>query len=520
MEAIINLTSTGLAFSGITVDWCKRISDDVNVSQAGMTLISRGNGIYKLTNPNIEEDTDFYVKETAVPDNSAVGIFSPADGDLARASVLLTQVESIISTIESSRGHHTHAGNLFYWDPVNGNDANDGLTKATAKLTYSWNTVGGIHELLTDSNHDMVIILPGQSSGPTIIGEYINVDTRYTFIRAMGRDIFVNAAHNESCAILLSAEGCELSGIRVQTKIEGSQKGICCTADFAWVHHVWVDFSRGSGIEIINSSHCLVEDFTIQDAATGGSGHGLHILGDTSSTTRNFIRNAKILANGDGGETDGIRIEGIFCEHNFVVGSDQGILIHENTGYGIREVSNANNTVCVGPTINLEHNVLGKYSFVGVGSFIENEGQFATEEALSDLSDKVDEKLKVNIVGSGGSTHAGYAEKGGTSKIFQGDVILIPRYIEGDLTGNRLFFGGRKKASDVDYSIGEIECTNLTYDAEGDRTAYTIPFAAIDTKTVKAGTYKCDTEVRDLDGTLNPVTGDRFDLVVINEIVK
>ena len=33
------------------------------------------------------------------------------------------------------------------------------------------------------------------------------------------------------------------------------------------------------------------------------------------------------------------------------------------------------------------------------------------------------------------------------------------------------------------------------------------------------GTYKGETEVRDADGTSNPVTGDRFDLNVIGEIV-
>lgn len=519
-DSIINLISTELVIGDCTVDWTKKIANDAAVSTSGHSLVERGNGIYKYSNPNITEDSDFYIKETATPANFAVGIFSPADGDIARASVLLGQAESIIAVIESSRGHHTHAGTLFYWDPVNGNDAKDGLTKSTAKLTYSWDAVGGIHELLTDSNHDMVIILPGEPSGPTVINEYINVDTRYTFIRAMGRDIFVNATHNEACAILLSAEGCELSGVRVQTKITGSQKGICCTADFAWVHDVWVDFSRGSGIEIVNSSHCLIEDFTVQDAATGGSGHGVHILGTGSLTTRNFIRNAKILKNGDGGETDGIRIEGQYCDHNFVVGSDQGIIIHDNTGYGIREVDNANHTICVGPTINLDHNALGKYLLVGEDSIMENEGQWAKESSISDLSDKVDEKLNVNIAASGGSSQATYAEKGSTSKIFQGDVVLIPRYLVGDLTGNRLFFGARKKASDATYAIGEIECTNLTYDPVEDRTAYTIPFVASDTKTVKAGTYKCNTEVRDSDGTSNPVTGDGFDLVVINEIVK
>ena len=86
-DDIIKLVSIELAFGDITVEWCKRISDNVAVSQTGMTLVERGSGIYKLTNPNINADTDYRVFETATPANAAVGIFSPTDGDIARASV-------------------------------------------------------------------------------------------------------------------------------------------------------------------------------------------------------------------------------------------------------------------------------------------------------------------------------------------------------------------------------------------------------------------------------------------------
>lgn len=102
MEAIINLTSTGLVFGDITIDWCKKISDDTDVSQVGMTLVERGNGFYKLTNPNITEDTDFYVKETATPANFAIGIFGIADGDMALQSTLLTVPAETATQVDSS----------------------------------------------------------------------------------------------------------------------------------------------------------------------------------------------------------------------------------------------------------------------------------------------------------------------------------------------------------------------------------------------------------------------------------
>jgi hypothetical protein len=97
---IIKLGNTELDFADITVEWCKKISNNAAVSQTGMTLTERGGGIYKLTNPNITEDTDYYIYETASPENFVVGIFSPADNDLARQTTLAS-ILSIFAGITS-----------------------------------------------------------------------------------------------------------------------------------------------------------------------------------------------------------------------------------------------------------------------------------------------------------------------------------------------------------------------------------------------------------------------------------
>ena len=86
-KQVINLTSTGLVIGDITVDWCKKLSDGGNVSVSNLALEERGSGIYILDNPDVTEDSDFRVHETATPGNYAVGVFSPADGDIARQSL-------------------------------------------------------------------------------------------------------------------------------------------------------------------------------------------------------------------------------------------------------------------------------------------------------------------------------------------------------------------------------------------------------------------------------------------------
>ena len=291
--------------------------------------------------------------------------------------------QSLFALVESQRGSHTGVHDILYWDPVGGNDSNSGELFHDAKLTYNFNGGGGMHSLLQDNEHQIVILVPNASGGPTTVNEYVEVDTSYTFLRGPGRDFLIEATHNESCAVKASAEGVELSGMRVKTKISGSQDAICSSGDFARMHNLWVDYSRGAGIQIANASNCLLDNFLVQDAAQGGSGHAVHILGDTSLTERNIVGSGQIFSNGNGGGgADGIRIDGANCEHNFITGGDSALLIHDNTGWGIQEVNGADHTIIVGPTVNLAHNTLGDHKLIGAESIIVNHEQWAKDEDL------------------------------------------------------------------------------------------------------------------------------------------
>ena len=97
-KSIIDLTSTGLVIGDITVDWINQISNDASVALTSHTLTERGNGIYVYDNPNVTEDSDFRLHETATPANSVVGILSLADGDLALDSTVAK--EATLSTVD------------------------------------------------------------------------------------------------------------------------------------------------------------------------------------------------------------------------------------------------------------------------------------------------------------------------------------------------------------------------------------------------------------------------------------
>ena len=430
--------------------------------------------------------------------------------------------QSLFALLESQRGTHTGVHDILYWDPVGGNDSNSGALFHDAKLTYNFNGGGGVHSLLNANEHQIVILVPNASGGPTTVNEYVEVDTAYTFLRGPGRDFLIEATHNEACAVKASAEGVELFGFRVKTKGSGSQDGMCSTGEFAWLHKLWVDYSRGAGIQINNTSSNILDEFLVQDAAQGGSGHAVHILGDTSLTTRNIIGAGQIFSNGNGGGgADGIRVDGSLCEHNFVTGGESELLVHDNTGWGGNEVNDANHTIVVGPTVSFHHNTLGDHSLTGDESLILNHEQWAKDTDLQTALAAIAAlpTVPVTVTSGGGNPTPGYADENEPSNLIQGDVIDIPRYLIGDHSAKRLFFGCKSASGDTSYVIGVIECGNLSYDANENKTSYTIPFEADDSKSVSAGCYKAETEIRDADGTSNPVTGDRYDFNVIGEII-
>lgn len=291
------------------------------------------------------------------------GITNLTLSDKARYTALPT--ENLFALIESQRGSHTGKGNVFYYDFINGNDANDGLSEATAKKTWA-----GVNALVAANNHDIVILVPGESAAQTVITEVIDVDKAYTFVRGPGRDVKFKPIVNNADTVTVSAVGCEFSGAIVETAATGNRDAIKVTGGFALIHNFWVDQSRGSGVDISGVSNCIVEDFTIQDAAAGGSGHGIFINGNVTDAKRNIICSGRILDNAG----DGIKIAGVNAVNNFIVAGEEGMLIHGNTGWGVNETDSADDTQVIGPNIHTGHNTLGAVNLIGANSCAENIG--------------------------------------------------------------------------------------------------------------------------------------------------
>ena len=265
---------------------------------------------------------------------------------------------------------------------------------------------------------------------------------------------------------------------------------------------------RYAGIFTIGSAG---DFFFVSDSHSGVAGIG------TPFVDYNSIGNVNLNYRGYHGGTE---VENMQATDNLSFDGDGQLIIN----------ANCNN----GGTMRIagHQKITGAAAFIAAGGVIEDDARFALDQlvthvigadsdTLKTLSDQIDTLPtdKLSVVAGGGTSTPAYAVESESSLLVQGDVVGIARYLEGDHSAKRLFFGAKIATGDASYIIGVIEATNITYSASTDLTSYTIPFVANDTKTVDPGIYKGETEIRDADGVSNPITGDRYDFEVPGEII-
>lgn len=89
------------------------------------------------------------------------------------------QLESLLNSGNS----HAVFGDVYYWDPVNGDDGKNGSSPSKAVLTFAQ-----AQTLVTDNNDDIIFII-NSTSGPITITETLSVTKNDFHIRGAGADI-------------------------------------------------------------------------------------------------------------------------------------------------------------------------------------------------------------------------------------------------------------------------------------------------------------------------------------------
>lgn len=311
-----------------------------------------------------------------------------------KSKVSLNDIQLLI---ESQRGAHTGTGNIYYVDPINGASYASG---ARGKHYDPLLSVQDCHDnLVVDSNHDIVMLLPG-ASGTTVMTENVTLSKRYTFYRGPGRD-FLWTRSGAGNTITITGDGIELSGFQLSTAVTGSGDGINVSgADFLAVRKVWINYTRGSGIDISNCTSVIIDRIVIDGAGQGGSGHGISITPAGGDSNHAVIKNCHIASV----PGDGIRLNGASVNHSLISNNT----IHDCTGTGINILADVADSF-------VNNNILGNngtdISDVGTDCvFVNNEQWSTVAKIIAGITDgdlDLEEMIRIILAAVSGKTTGG-----------------------------------------------------------------------------------------------------------------
>ena len=116
---------------------------------------------------------------------------------------------NIAGFVKHQNGISWPLGVPFYWDPINGNDSNNGLTAEEAKLTFAATLA-----LCTAYNHDSISVL--NTTEVALVFD-IKVDVNVAKVHLIGDgNTTLKPTSSGAATVILSAIGVHLEGLRIE----------------------------------------------------------------------------------------------------------------------------------------------------------------------------------------------------------------------------------------------------------------------------------------------------------------
>lgn len=353
MDAFGKQPLGGGIFVGITVvlldNWRVRFEERDGPDTISC-IVSGGNLVAESGNPIAPSD---YTTVT-IAQSSSPTIATPAENiDLKYLVASLTDTQKYV-------------GSAFYWDPVNGDDADSGTSPGTAVQTFA-----AAEALATAGNYDVIYCLASDASGITTVTTPINITKRTLKLRGPGHIFRIVPESAGTGALTIGVDDVEINGLYFSTATTGSDNAITITGDRVYLKDCWLSNIRGHGINISGSNHTKITSCAIEACGKSGTGNGINIGNDT---TQMGISKSIIFDN-----VSGVLLSGTGIADNVI----EDCLIYKHTNYGVNIVDSTvlRTTVRGGTTFNKNtpDNVLNQ----GTDTYIEPTGA-ADAEAIAD----------------------------------------------------------------------------------------------------------------------------------------
>lgn len=287
-----------------------------------------------------------------------VSVRAANSAGLIQMKEMIEGVQATKRMIEALRDSHSGYGAIYYWDPVSGNDTNDGLTPEKACKTFTY-----IHNnLVEDWGHDIIFAMPGSSNSTTIAYENLVIYKNYVFLRGPGRDFLISSSNDSMNNVTITGEGVQVAKLRIGENPSNTMHAIWCSGGFASLEHIVVR-NAGKGVEFSGVQRAYIQSIDVQN----NTGYGLKITGAAKHID---IKDSHF---GDNGGT-GIIIDNVGGD-DIVIHNE--VMSHGNGGYGI-DITAGSGGIVLHNDINIFNNALGDIHDLGPNTY--------NESTLSDMA--------------------------------------------------------------------------------------------------------------------------------------
>lgn len=273
---------------------------------------------------------------------------------------------NLVYLVESLRNMHPGWGTAFFWDPDNGNDANDGTAPATAVKTFA-----AAHTLVSAGHNDVIFCRPTGTAGTTVVTETLSIIKNNVKVRGPGISVKLIPTATTSPTVNITAEHVEFSGFYLETAATGTQNAIEVNGDNFLLRDCWVGAARGHGISITSSARLRLLTNVFEHCGGSGTGNGIN-LGNT--TTQSLISRCIVNDN-----VSGAVLSGTGLIDNII----ENCLIYKNSAYGVsigsgvlRTTLRSGNTITGNTTANTLNN--------GTDTYIESPSGGASTTDIAD----------------------------------------------------------------------------------------------------------------------------------------
>ena len=263
-------------------------------------------------------------------------------------------VDNVRYLVESLRETHRATGNIWYWDPYNGDDTYDGRTRITSVKTFSQ-----AQTLATDWGHDVIICVPGNPTATTVVDETIEISKNWLMLRGPGNDFVIKPSTtnaNGSFVNLTGATGTQVSGFMIDGSLVAGD-GIRMDSHDADMSDLDIINIDGDGIHTQDCHDNNIERVRLHNVTGTGiiTEDCIHFTGN-DIIIDNAVTGIKAIAAtpGSGGEGDLNDILFIDCTTAVDIGTNvEQTKIRENCRY----VSCTNEIVDNGTNTHIESDV-------------------------------------------------------------------------------------------------------------------------------------------------------------------